>query len=322
MLEAVGTARWRGTPLAPLLEEAGVPDGAVEVLFTGLDRGVEGGEEQAFQRALALDEARRDEVLLAYEMNGAPLPPQHGFPLRLVVPGWYGMTNVKWLVADRVARPSRSPATSNRQGYRLRQTEDDEGVPLHADAAALAARAAGDSGVHDPRAHGRGRRGARRGPCLVGPGADRVGRGQRRRRLDLGGRRARARRRAVGLARLSRIAGTRSPASTSSAHARATRPATSSRSSRPGTSAATRTTRCRRCASPSRLERQRDRREGEHQRQPDDQTSVERTPHDPSSFAFPVPPTVGGAADGGIPQPGGLSTANWSVISSRRERKR
>ena len=53
LLEAVGTARWRGTPLAPLLEEAGVPDGTVEVLFTGLDRGVEGGEEQAFQRALA-----------------------------------------------------------------------------------------------------------------------------------------------------------------------------------------------------------------------------------------------------------------------------
>ena len=55
-----------GTPLAPLLEEAGVPDGTVEVLFTGLDRGVEGGEEQAFQRSLPLEEARRDEVLLAY----------------------------------------------------------------------------------------------------------------------------------------------------------------------------------------------------------------------------------------------------------------
>ena len=260
LLEAVGTARWRGTPLAPLLEEAGVPEGAVEVLFTGLDRGVEGGEEQEFQRSLALDEARRDEVLLAYEMNGAPLPPQHGFPLRLVVPGWYGMTNVKWLVADRVPRRSRSPATSSRRAYRLRQTEDDEGVPLQPDAAALAARAARDPGVHDARAHGRGRRGARRGPRLVGPGADRVGRGQRRRRHDLGGGRARAGRRAVGLARLVAIAGTRSPASTSSAHARATRPATSSRSSRPGTSAATRTTRCRRCASSSPDDRARPRR--------------------------------------------------------------
>ena len=51
-LEAIGTARWAGTPLRPLLEEAGLPEGAVEVLFTGLDRGIEGGEEQAFQRSL------------------------------------------------------------------------------------------------------------------------------------------------------------------------------------------------------------------------------------------------------------------------------
>src|SRR4051812_20963740 len=83
ILEAVGTARWGGTPLTSLLEETGVPDGTVEVLFTGLDRGIEGGDEQAFQRALQLDDALRPEVLLAYEMNGAPLPPQHGFPLRL-----------------------------------------------------------------------------------------------------------------------------------------------------------------------------------------------------------------------------------------------
>ncbi|MEP7223919.1 MAG: molybdopterin-dependent oxidoreductase, partial [Actinomycetota bacterium] len=54
LLEAVGTARWRGTPLAGLLEEAGVHGGAVEVLFTGLDRGVEGGEEQAYARSLPL----------------------------------------------------------------------------------------------------------------------------------------------------------------------------------------------------------------------------------------------------------------------------
>lgn len=127
--EAVGTARWRGTPLRPLLEEAGVPDVTVEVLFTGLDRGVEGGEEQAFQRSLPLDEALRDEVLLAYEMNGAPLPPQHGFPLRLVVPGWYGMTNVKWLERIELADTAFT-GYQNRQGYRLRQTEEDEGVPL------------------------------------------------------------------------------------------------------------------------------------------------------------------------------------------------
>jgi sulfane dehydrogenase subunit SoxC len=129
LLEAVGTARWGGTPLPPLLEEAGLPDGAVEALFTGLDRGVEGGEEQAFQRALPLEEALRDEVLLAYEMHGAPLPPQHGFPLRLIVPGWYGMTNVKWL--SRIELLSR-PFAGYQQtwSYRVRQAEDEEGEPL------------------------------------------------------------------------------------------------------------------------------------------------------------------------------------------------
>jgi sulfane dehydrogenase subunit SoxC len=129
LYEAIGTARWRGAPLRPLLEEAGVEEGTVEVLFTGLDRGIEGGEEQSFQRAVPLDEALRDEVLLAYEMNGTPLPPQHGFPLRLVVPGWYGMTNVKWL--ERIELLDRAfGGYQNAMGYRLRQTEDEEGEPL------------------------------------------------------------------------------------------------------------------------------------------------------------------------------------------------
>ncbi|MET0260447.1 MAG: sulfite oxidase [Gaiellaceae bacterium] len=128
LLEAVGTARWRGTPLRPLLEEAGI-GGAVEVLCTGLDRGIEAEEEQAFQRSLPLEEALRGEVLLAYEMNGAPLPPQHGFPLRLVVPGWYGMTNVKWL--ERIELVDTPFAGyQNSWSYRLRQAEDEEGVPL------------------------------------------------------------------------------------------------------------------------------------------------------------------------------------------------
>jgi sulfane dehydrogenase subunit SoxC len=126
LLEAVGTARWRGTPLRPLLDEAGVGDG-VEVLLTGLDRGVDGGEEQAYARALPLAEI--DDALLAYDMNGGPLPPQHGFPLRLVVPGWYGMTNVKWLARiDLLDAPY--AGYQNAQAYRLRRTEDDVGEPL------------------------------------------------------------------------------------------------------------------------------------------------------------------------------------------------
>ena len=65
--------------------------------------------------------------LLAYEMNGAPLPPQHGFPLRLVVPGWYGMTNVKWLARITRARPSRSPATSRRAATGCASDADEDG---------------------------------------------------------------------------------------------------------------------------------------------------------------------------------------------------
>jgi sulfane dehydrogenase subunit SoxC len=127
--EAVGTARWRGTPLRGLLAEAGVADQAVELVFSGLDHGLEGGIEQAYQRSLSRMDAHRPEVLLAYEMNGAPLLPQHGFPLRLLVPGWYGMTSVKWLTRiTAVDRPFEGYQQSH--SYRLRQEEDETGEPL------------------------------------------------------------------------------------------------------------------------------------------------------------------------------------------------
>jgi sulfane dehydrogenase subunit SoxC len=127
--EAVGTAEWTGTPLRPLLEEAGVRSDAVEVLFTGLDRGEEGGVEQDYERSLPLAEALRPEVMLAYEANGAPLPPQHGFPLRLVVPGWYGMTHVKWLRSITLLdQPYQG--FQNAEAYRLKVDEDDPGTPV------------------------------------------------------------------------------------------------------------------------------------------------------------------------------------------------
>ncbi len=127
--EAVGTARWRGTPLVALLEDAGLRETAVEVVFTGLDRGVEGGEEQAYQRSLGLHDALMPDVLLAYEMNGEPLPPQHGFPVRLVVPGWYGMASVKWL-AEVTALEAPFSGYQMQTSYRLRQEEDEEGTPV------------------------------------------------------------------------------------------------------------------------------------------------------------------------------------------------
>src|SRR5215211_1598303 len=129
--EAVGTARWRGVPLRAVLEEAQSLAGAREVVFTGLDHGTEGKVQVAepFARSLPLAEALRDEVVLAYELNGQELPPQHGFPLRLVVPGWYGMTNVKWLTAVTV-RDTPFAGYQQSYAYRLRREEDEEGRPL------------------------------------------------------------------------------------------------------------------------------------------------------------------------------------------------
>jgi DMSO/TMAO reductase YedYZ molybdopterin-dependent catalytic subunit len=129
LLEAIGTARWRGVSVAAILDEAGVREGAVEVLFTGLDRGVEGGEEQDYARSLTLEDARRRAVLLAYDVNDVPLPPQHGFPLRLVVPGWYGMTSVKWLGRITVLDVP-FDGYQQRHSYRVRAEEDDPGEPI------------------------------------------------------------------------------------------------------------------------------------------------------------------------------------------------
>jgi DMSO/TMAO reductase YedYZ molybdopterin-dependent catalytic subunit len=129
LVEAVGNAEWTGTPLAPLLREAGLAPDAVDVVFTGADHGVERGVEQDYQRALPVADALREEVLLAYEMNGAPLLPQHGAPLRLIVPGWYGMAHVNWLRGITVlAEPF--DGYQNAVAYRLRADADDPGVPV------------------------------------------------------------------------------------------------------------------------------------------------------------------------------------------------
>lgn len=128
-LEAVGTAEWTGTPLRGVLEEAGVSRKAVEILFTGLDRGVQGGELQSYQRSLSVDDSMRGEVLLAYHMNGAPLEPQHGYPLRLIVPGWYGMASVKWLdQIEAIGKPFQG--YQQIQNYRYTQAAEDPGEPV------------------------------------------------------------------------------------------------------------------------------------------------------------------------------------------------
>jgi DMSO/TMAO reductase YedYZ molybdopterin-dependent catalytic subunit len=99
---AVGNAEWTGVPLAAVLERAGLKNNAVEVILEGADRGEVTAEPKphgplAFARSLPLTKARQSEVLLAFQMNGTDLPPAHGFPVRAIVPGWYGMASVKWL---------------------------------------------------------------------------------------------------------------------------------------------------------------------------------------------------------------------------------
>jgi DMSO/TMAO reductase YedYZ molybdopterin-dependent catalytic subunit len=119
----IGNARWGGARLAPLLEDADILDEATEVIFWGVDRatttirdngGIRGGGRtgmvqadsgggldltitEQFARSMSIGEALKRENLLCYEMNDEPLPPEHGFPVRLIAPGWYGVANVKWL---------------------------------------------------------------------------------------------------------------------------------------------------------------------------------------------------------------------------------
>jgi DMSO/TMAO reductase YedYZ molybdopterin-dependent catalytic subunit len=118
-LGGVGVADWRGVLLAEVLERAGIARSAVDVLPEGLDANVVSGgvDLGKVRRPLPVDKAL-DDVLLAYEMNGAELPPDHGFPVRLVVPGWVGIASIKWLGRiDVSTRPLSSPWSTT--SYRM-----------------------------------------------------------------------------------------------------------------------------------------------------------------------------------------------------------
>jgi DMSO/TMAO reductase YedYZ molybdopterin-dependent catalytic subunit len=101
---AVGAAEWTGPRLADVLARAGIQGGAREVIFGGADRGMVDGVPHPirFERSLTVQDALESGALLAYAMNGQPLPVRHGYPLRLVVPGWYAVASVKWLTDIRV----------------------------------------------------------------------------------------------------------------------------------------------------------------------------------------------------------------------------
>jgi DMSO/TMAO reductase YedYZ molybdopterin-dependent catalytic subunit len=127
--EAVGTAEWTGTPLRHVLEHAGLEIEVTTIAFIGADRGSDNGVEHAFGRALSREHALSDDVLLVHAMNGAPLLPQHGFPLRLIVPGWYGMASVKWLTRIE-ALTGPFDGYQQARGYHYRQKSGEPGVPV------------------------------------------------------------------------------------------------------------------------------------------------------------------------------------------------
>jgi DMSO/TMAO reductase YedYZ molybdopterin-dependent catalytic subunit len=129
LVEAVGTAEWTGVPLADLLTAAGIRKDAVDVVFTGADHGIERGVEQDYQRGLSVAEALDAGAVVAWEMNGQTLPPQHGYPLRLVVPGWYGMASVKWLRSIEVI-DHEFTGFQNAVAYRLRREDGEPGEPI------------------------------------------------------------------------------------------------------------------------------------------------------------------------------------------------
>jgi sulfite oxidase len=118
--EAISTGRWSGAPLAEVLSRAGVAPGAAHVEFTGLDKVERGGQRFGFGGSVPLAKAMGREVLLAFELNGAPLPPEHGYPVRALVPGYFGARSVKWLGEICVTRdPSANYFQS--QAYRIQR---------------------------------------------------------------------------------------------------------------------------------------------------------------------------------------------------------
>lgn len=131
-LGAVSTAEWTGVPLVEILERAGLRAGARELLFRGADSGpIERDERVRFERSLSIDDARTSGSILAYAMNGEAIPAQHGYPLRLIVPGWYGVASVKWLTEiEVVGVPFKGYFQQEKYLYERTREGRDERVPV------------------------------------------------------------------------------------------------------------------------------------------------------------------------------------------------
>jgi DMSO/TMAO reductase YedYZ molybdopterin-dependent catalytic subunit len=131
-LGAVSTAEWTGVPLAEVLSRAGVGPGGTHLTFRGADGGsVEGADGVRYERGLSIAEAEEAGALLAYEMNGEPLTSPHGYPLRLIAPGWYAVASVKWLTEINVTdRPLEGPYQTDKYWYEWVRDGRDERAPV------------------------------------------------------------------------------------------------------------------------------------------------------------------------------------------------
>ncbi len=132
---AIGNMRWTGTRLMPILERAGIDPDAIEVVFFGEDKGEEeirgNTYEQQFARSLSLREPVMENVMLCYEVNGIPLSMVHGSPMRLIVPGWYGVAWVKWLNRIDLVDRRYVGRFMSRDYVTLRGEETEDGTVWH-----------------------------------------------------------------------------------------------------------------------------------------------------------------------------------------------
>jgi DMSO/TMAO reductase YedYZ molybdopterin-dependent catalytic subunit len=185
---AVSTAEWTGVSLRTVLEQAGLSSAAREIVVEGADRGYVAAADEVipFARSLPRDQAMHPDSLLAYAMNGEVLPLEHGFPVRLVIPGWYGMAAVKW-VARIEAIAHRFSGFYQAERYIMARPEQGETDPTPLTKITIRSLiTTPEDGATAPR----GRHGAAWAPHaaragLVGRCAGEPGRGQRRRWRDL-----------------------------------------------------------------------------------------------------------------------------------------
>ncbi|WP_407309377.1 sulfite oxidase [Desulfosporosinus sp. SB140] len=130
---AVGNAKWTGVPLTYILDQAQIKDTAVELVFTGADSGIRPDMDTNvnFERSLPLDKTLLSECILAWKMNDEPIPYKHGFPLRLIVPGWYGMAHVKWISRiTATSSPFKGPFQAIDYVYITNEGDYDNALPV------------------------------------------------------------------------------------------------------------------------------------------------------------------------------------------------